>query len=176
MNLIPKGKDKMNDLIEELWPKIYRFFYYRVQNREEAEELTQEAFHRYYRKQGREASIGEDKLQAYMFTTARNLITDLWRKRGRDPASSSYSQLQEKGWDIAYKEDNVEEKLLLQEALKGLKPDYRRVIIYRILEGRSVQETAEKMKRTPGAVRSLQFRAVQALKQSLERGGFFNDQ
>lgn len=175
MNLIPKGKDKMNDLIEELWPKIYRFFYYRVQNREEAEELTQEAFHRYYRKQGREA-IGEDKLQAYMFTTARNLITDLWRKRGRNPASSSYSQLQEKGWDITYMEENVEEKLLLQEALKELKPDYRRVIIFRILEGRSVQETAEKMKRTPGAVRSLQFRAVQALKQSLERGGFFNDQ
>ncbi len=33
-------------LAREIWPRLYRYIYYRVQNREEAEELTQETFKR----------------------------------------------------------------------------------------------------------------------------------
>ena len=61
------------------------------------------------------------------------------------------------------------------EALSQLNPDYRKVLTYRIIEGWLVKEVAEKMKRSPGAIRSLQFRALQALKEILEKGGYFHE-
>ncbi len=161
-------------LIEELWPRVYRFFYFRVQNREEAEELTQDTFHRVYRRVESE-SLDVDKVEPYLFTAARNLLTDLWRKRGRHPGTLSVEELQNQGWDLADKPREVEDRMTIQSALNQLNPDYRRVLTWRIIEGRPVEEVAKRMKRTPGAVRSLQFRAVRALKDLLDEGGYFHD-
>jgi RNA polymerase sigma-70 factor, ECF subfamily len=48
--------------------------------------------------------------------------------------------------------------------LSRLKPDYRDVIVYRILQGLSFDEIAERMDRTGGAVRMLWLRALEAFK------------
>ncbi|MDP1086143.1 sigma-70 family RNA polymerase sigma factor, partial [Klebsiella pneumoniae] len=81
----------------------------------------------------------------------------------------------EKGWDPPGQEQQeVEDRLMVQKAMKQLSPDYRKVLTYRIIEGWPVNEVAKKMKRSPGAVRSLQFRALQALKETLEKGGYFH--
>lgn len=159
----------------ELWPRLYRFFYYKVQNREEAEELTQETLDRVYRKVKTGNIIEKEKIEAYTFAAARNLLTDLWRKRGREFVSISMNELQEKGWDIPQQPQEVEEKMVIQEALKQLSPEHRRVLTLRIIEGWPVGSVARKMKRSPGAVRSLQFRAVRALKEILEKGGYFHE-
>lgn len=159
--------------IEELWPRVFRFFYYRVQNREEAEELTQDTFHRIYRRIDSEG-LDAEKLEPYIFTAARNQLTDMWRKRGRHPGTLSVQQLQNQGWDLAENPPEVEDKMTIQQALNQLNIDYRRVLTWRIIEGRPVEEVAKKMKRTPGAVRSLQFRAVRALKEMLDEGGYFH--
>lgn len=158
------------------WPRVYRFFYYRVQNKEEAEELAQETFHRVFRQAETGGIRDNEKQEVYLFATARNLMTDLWRKRGRNPRPLSVEGLQEKGWDPpGWEQQEVEEKLMVQEALSQLNPDYRKVLTYRIIEGWLVKEVAEKMKRSPGAIRSLQFRALQALKEILEKGGYFHE-
>lgn len=159
----------------EQWPRVYRFFYFRVQNKEEAEELTQETFQRIFRQTAAGSIRDGEKQEIYLFTTARNLMTDLWRKRGRYPGPLSVEDLQEKGWDPPEREQQeMEDKLMVQEALSKLNPDYRKVLTYRIIEGRPVKEVAKKMKRSPGAVRSLQFRALQSLKEILEKGGYFH--
>lgn len=64
--------------IEEQYDKIYRYCYFRVHNRETAEDITQEAFLRFlqsnsYRDSGR-------SLQ-YLYTIARNLCVDEYRKK-----------------------------------------------------------------------------------------------
>lgn len=160
---------------KELWPRIYRYFYYRVQNREEAEELTQETFDRVYSKLKQNSMEAEEKLQAYTFVTARNLITDLWRRRGRRPDTVSLQEMQEKGWDPPQQQEEVEEKMLIEQALGRLNTEHRQVLTLRIIEGWPVKNVAKKMQRSPGAVRSLQFRAVRALKEILEKGGYFDE-
>lgn len=62
--------------IEEQYDKIYRYCYYRLHNREQAEDITQETFLRLfasdtYRNQG--------QLLHYLYTVARNLCTDAFR-------------------------------------------------------------------------------------------------
>ncbi|MGI6317270.1 MAG: RNA polymerase sigma factor [Firmicutes bacterium] len=168
-------KNQTDTWAAELWPRLYRFFYFKVQNREEAEELTQDTLDRVYRKIKTGSINGEEKIEAYTFAAARNLLTDLWRKRGRQFGSVSMDELREKGWDIPHEPREVEEKMIIQEAMKQLSPEHRRVLTLRIIEGWPVESVAVKMKRSPGAVRSLQFRAVRALKEILEKGGYFHE-
>jgi RNA polymerase sigma-70 factor, ECF subfamily len=160
----------------EIWPRLYRYIYYRVQNREEAEELTQETFKRVHPRLA-SGELADDRVEAYCFATAKNLIAEVWRKRVRQPATVSMDELAGQGWEQALPvaEAAAEDIFLIREAFNRLSDDYRRVLTLRVIEGWPVKETARKMKRTPGAIRSLQFRAVQALKELLEEGGFFDE-
>jgi RNA polymerase sigma-70 factor, ECF subfamily len=166
-------KEVMELRFKEIWPRIYRFFYYKMQNREEAEELTQETFRRVL-PQLEAGKVEWDKLMGYTAATARNLLVDTWRSRSRQPITTSLEGLQEKGWDHPQQVTEVEETLMVQQALRQLNEEHRKVLTYRIIEGWPVDEVANKMKRSPGAVRSLQFRAVKALKDTLEKGGYFH--
>lgn len=160
----------------EIWRRLYRYIYYKVQNREEAEELTQETFERVQPKI-LSGAVQEDKIEAYCFMASKNLIAEVWRKRVRQPAMISMDELVTRGWEPALPEQDTEaeDSLILNWALQELNDDYRRVLILRIIEGWPVKEVAKKMKRSPGAVRSLQFRAVQALKELLDKGGYFHE-
>lgn len=165
---------EIDDLIGDLWPEIYRFIYYKVQNKEEAEELTQDAFKRVIPKL-QEGKVEEGKVRAYTFQTARNLLKDLWRKRVRDPQMMDLDNIREgEAWDRD-RQERLEERMVLEEALALLGEDYQEVINLRIVEGYSVKETALKMGRNPGAIRSLQYRALQSLREILEERGFFHD-
>ncbi len=166
-------KESLELRFKEIWPRIYRFFYYKMQNREEAEELTQETFRRVL-PQVEAGKVELDKLAGYTAAAARNLLVDTWRSRGRQPLTTSLEGLQEKGWDYPQQATEVEETLMVQQALKELNKEHRMVLTYRIIEGWPVDEVARKMNRSPGAVRSLQFRAVKALKDTLEKGGYFH--
>jgi len=60
-----------------------------------------------------------------------------------------------------------EQELILAEVLARLPDDYREVIILRNLEGLSHEEIAQRMDRTPGAVRMLWVRALARLRHEL---------
>ncbi len=61
-----------------------------------------------------------------------------------------------------------EQAVLLADALAGLPPDYREVIILRNLERLRFEEVAARMGRSPGAVRMLWTRALERLSTALE--------
>jgi len=170
---LPTGSDQ---LARKIWARLYRYIYYKVQNHEEAEELTQETFERV---QPRIAAgkVDEEKIEAYYFAAAKNLIAEEWRKRVRQQGTISMEELAGRGWEPALPEPDreAEDALLLKEALQRLENDHRRVLTLRIIEGWPVNVTAKKMRRTPGAIRSLQFRAVLALRELLQEGGYFDE-
>ena len=58
---------------------------------------------------------------------------------------------------------------ILADQLARLKPEHRDVLVLRNLEGLSFEEVARRMQRTPGAVRMLWLRALDRLRQLLER-------
>ena len=68
--------------IEEQYDKIYRYCYYRLRDRERAEDVTQETFLRWfasdtYRNQG--------QLLQYLYTVARHLCADQFRRPAEHP-------------------------------------------------------------------------------------------
>lgn len=58
---------------------------------------------------------------------------------------------------------------ILADQLAQLKPEHQEVIVLRNLEGLSFEEVAERMGRSGGAIRKLWLRALEQLKQLLER-------
>ena len=68
--------------IEEQYDKIYRYCYFRLYDRQLAQDVTQEAFLRFYR-QG--SCFDNGKELPYLYTIAKNLCIDAFRKQAAAP-------------------------------------------------------------------------------------------
>lgn len=143
---------------ERTWPDLYRYIYHRVQNREEAEDTTQET---YARALARFSFPGDPPDLRYLKTVALNLIRDNWRRRktrGIQVALEHTLLLRESDEEAAVN------RALVRELMEQLSEEHRTVLELRIVAGYSRAETARRMGRSEDAVRGLQYRAVQALR------------
>ena len=64
--------------IEEQYDKIYRYCYFKLYDTQLAQDITQEAFLRFYRQ---ELSFDSGRELAYLYTIAKNLCIDEFRKQ-----------------------------------------------------------------------------------------------
>lgn len=165
-----KKKEEVSRRIEELclttWENVYRFIYYKVQNREEAEDITQEAYAKtiaYLKKDG----VKPDKYISFLKTVAMNLLRDKWRKKKRQGVSVNLEGINPEETATPDYSEKALEKQLIENALKGLGEEQQKVVSLRIIKGYSVAETAKMMDKGEGAVRSLQYRAIQKLSEIL---------
>jgi RNA polymerase sigma-70 factor (ECF subfamily) len=146
---------------------IYRYLYYRVGSHPLAEDLTSETFARALRRIDSFHWQGKD-IGAWFVTIARNLVTDHVKSSRFRLEVSTGDMLDADRADADGRgtEDTVLDHLRnteLLEAVKALKPEQQECIVLRFLQGLSVAETADVMRRTEGAIKQLQLRAVRAL-------------
>lgn len=157
---------------EQAWPLLYRFIYRRVQNREEAQDLTQEALARSWARLHREGHPAS--ILPYVQSVALNLIRDRWRRRARRMEITTAEEVllqNPPGTASAWGDETDHEttRIWLRQLLAELPPDYRTVLELRIIQGYSRQETARKMGRSVDAVRGMQYRALQAMRELVEK-------
>lgn len=148
-------------ICEQTWEPLYRYVYYKVQNREEAEDITQETY-------VKSLSYPEfNKIEhkgyiAFFKTVAMNIVRDRWRQnkiRGTNINIDSISVNEASVDDIS----DTDQQLFIRSSLDKLNEEQRKVIELRILKGYSVSETAEAMEKKEGNVRVLQYRALKNL-------------
>ena len=58
----------------------------------------------------------------------------------------------------------MEQRASLFQLVQTLPPDQRRVILQRFVDGRSIREIAAELGRSEGAIKQLQFRAIENLR------------
>ena len=66
--------------------------------------------------------------------------------------------------ELAAVDDQAERQALFAQMLDRLPPDQRRVLEGRFFEQRSIRELAQELGRSEGAVKQLQFRALETLR------------
>lgn len=71
----------MSISLQEQYDKIYRYCYFKVKNRDIAEDLTQETFLKYF---NQTSYINKGKPLAYLYTIAKNLCIDFYRKSSKE--------------------------------------------------------------------------------------------
>jgi RNA polymerase sigma-70 factor (ECF subfamily) len=157
----------LEELCRREWPAVYGIAYHALGQRAEAQDLTQDVFVRALRSlPAYRASAAP--FSAWLSTIARNLLRDRWRA-----ARPAWSELTEdvaatnrehdpEAWTLANAEATQ-----IRAALEALPADYQTVLRLRVLEGRSTEEVAGLLERSPAALRQLQHRAIVALRSAL---------
>jgi len=171
VDLYKKAIDGDPDAIEKIcldtWQPLYRFIYYKVQNREEAEDITQETYVKTL-KYLQKSTIPLENFMAFMKTVSLNVIRDRWRQKKRGWVSVNFREINPAEAAYVDKQNDIAQRLVLENALAKLSQEQRAIIDLRIIKGYSVAETAKLLGKTEGVVRTAQYRALKALAQILD--------
>jgi len=144
------------EVYEANFDRVYAFVARRTASRDEAQDVTAEVFQRAL------AGLANCKWQGIPFAAwcigiARNVLAShSYQNAAEDEIS------QELGAD-----GNSEQPAILTQLLESLPEDQKRVIVGRFLEQKSIGEIAQEIRRSEGAVKQLQLRALRKLRDSL---------
>jgi len=152
-------------------PKIYRFILFKVSHREEAEDLTHHVFLKAWQSMPNFKERGGVPFSSWLYRIARNQVIDHYRTK-RDHADLEQVD-REFTPSMAVAHINsiaVDQNLEMEKiwtAVQKLEPEHQDVIVMRFIDELSVRETAKAMEKSEGAVKVLQHRALQKLKNIL---------
>ena len=158
-----KDPSRFAELYEQNFHRVYAYIARRVRDRAEIQDLTAHVFHQAL------ANIGKFKWKgspfaAWLYRIAANAIADQAKRKMREsneqatPASESSSAV-----DL----EEVERRARLFGAVDKLPEDQRLVIVMRFADEKSIREIADVLGRSEGAVKQLQFRGLENLRNRL---------
>ena len=150
------------ELYETYVDRIYRYIAYRVNNDEDAEDLTAEVFVKMVEK----LPVYEDRgapFEAGLYRIASARIIDMRRRNDRRPQQELDESLY--SGEAQPEQEMVEEaeREELRAALAQLSQDDQTILILRFVERKSHQEVADVLNKTMTAVKSAQHRALTRL-------------
>ena len=145
------------ELYERNFERVYAFIVRRVLNRHDAEDVTAEVF------QHALANLHKFEWRGvpfavWLFRIAANAMADRWNERSRDAIHPASGDLDPSHWP------DIERRVDLFRLVDDLPADQRSVIIKRFVEEKSIRDIAEEFGRSEGAVKQLQFRALETLR------------
>ena len=150
------------ELYEDNFERVYAYVARRTRGRLEAEDVTAEVFHQAL------ANLEKFKWRgapfiAWLLGIAANVLRSRWRG---DPGTF---EIPTDRLENAGEEPEIEQRTMLREVVDSLPADQRHVIIRRFLNEASISEIAKELARSEGAVKQLQFRALQTLRNRIKR-------
>jgi len=154
-----RDPSRFADLYEKNFHVVYAYIARRVSERHQAEDLTADVF--------REALAGIQKFEwrgvpfvAWLMGIASRVLADHWKRSGREtgnPASAPEAV-----------PPQIERSAMLFQLVDRLPEAQFRVIHLRFVEQKSIREIAHELDRSEGAVKQLQFRAIESLRAQME--------
>jgi len=167
-----KDSDAFGELYDMYVRRIYRFVYFKVPSAEVAEDLTSETFLKAWRYLMHKKDVPH--LQALLYSVARSVVVDWYRSSANERGDVSLdeaimNELTGTGSEQLLKsiETDFDITRVLQK-LRGLKDDYREVVIMKYLDEMSHGEIASALGKSTSHVRVIAHRAVKALGDTLE--------
>ncbi len=183
--VLPAAELAMQELKQKTFlnekDRLLRFIRSRISNLEEAEDILQDVFYQFVA--GFETIQSIDKVTSWLYSVARNKITDRYRKRATAPQrtewSASLAGQEDDGLmlqDILPALGSGPEDLLLREAiwteinlaLDELPPQQREIFILNEIEERSFREVAEETGVSINTLLSRKRYAILALRKKLQ--------
>ena len=161
-----RDPSRFAELYERNFDRVYAYVSRRLTDRSAVEDVTAEVFRRALANLGRFEWRGSPFV-AWLVRIAANAVTDHWRRVSREQP-----MLEADGPESAPSDpasiDAVERRALLFRLVRSLPADQRRVIEMRFAQEKGVREIARELNRSEGAVKQLQFRAIQNLRAQLQ--------
>jgi len=151
---------------------IYRFIYFKVGSKEEAEDLTSAAFLKSWGYLQNNSLTDYKTLKSLFYKIARNLIIDHYRKNNRWAKISinngTIFDINDERQNIAKQVELTLDLVVIETKLTKLKDEYQEVIILRYINELSIKEIADILDKPKGNIRVLIYRAISALRELIE--------
>lgn len=146
--------------------RIYRYIFFRVTDVETAQDLTSEVFLKAWQNLRRYRPGGP--FVAWLYTIARNTVIDHYRTRRPSVSLDQTVIKQDAGLDEEL--DLQYDVETLQEAMRHLTEEQREVLTLRFIAELDTPAISRQMRKSEGAIRALQMRALQALARVMGTG------
>jgi RNA polymerase sigma-70 factor, ECF subfamily len=154
-----KDPARFAELYENNFDRVYAYIVRRVRDRHEAEDLTSEVFHQALASLPRFEWRGVP-FAAWLFKIAANSIIDRSKRAAKEQEILPTTEPIAEEFNI----EEIDRSARLFQLVDRLPTDQRRVIFMRFADDKSLREIAQELGRSEGAVKQLQFRAVQNLR------------
>lgn len=166
---VHKDADAFASLYDLYISRIYRFVYFKISNRQEAEDITAELFLKAWKYLVDDDTKEVGNFSGFLYDMARNATTDWYRKNAKAHVCALDEILHiSDGSDLAKTvEDSFDSNKLLQH-IKTLKHEYQEVLILRFVEDLSVLEIAKLLGRSNVSIRVTIHRATKKLQELTE--------
>lgn len=156
-------KTAYGKVYDRYFKSIYQFIYFRISNRETAEDLTAEVFLKVWQYINKGKDV--ENLRALLYSTARHLVIDYYRKK----KTISLEDIKEEKFTVSKLDMDRKMELfgdldMLKTILLQLKKEYQEVVILRYDQDLSYDEIAKIMGKGVGAIRVLLHRAIRQLR------------
>ena len=158
-----KDPSRFAELYEQNFHRVYAYVARRVRDRADTQDLTAHVFHQAL------ANLGKFKWKgspfaAWLYRIASNAIADQ-AKRNLRASSDEPNPISESS--TAKDLEEVERRARMFSAVDKLPEDQRLVIMMRFADEKSIREIAGELGRSEGAVKQLQFRGLENLRNRL---------
>jgi RNA polymerase sigma-70 factor (ECF subfamily) len=154
---------KFDVLYELHFDRIYFFIVSRVHDRTIAEDLTSEVFHKALANLPNYQWRGTP-FSAWLFRIASNAIVDHFKRSHREQQADELEHPSTQPALSSTDLDLIERHAHFLRIVEQLPEVQRRVVCERFVEERSIREIARRLSKTEGAIKQLQFRALQNLR------------
>jgi len=169
------SSDALGTLYEQHVDAVYRFMFYRTGDAMVAEDLTAEVFADIVSSLSRYRERGLP-FRAWVFRIARARLADYWRKtKRREKYQHIMGEAEAATWTSQFVLEEHFAYEGLQQAFEYLTPAETEVVILRFAGGLTHQEIAAVIHSNANAVKSKMRRALDKLRQILERQEDFNE-
>ena len=118
--------------LEDQYEKLYKYWYFKVKNRHLAEDLTQETFLKFF---SQHTYISRGKPLAYLYTIAKNLCTDSYKKLTVDNLEEV--EMKESMFEV------LERNITLEKAVRSLAQELQEIIMLRFVNELSMAEISK---------------------------------
>ena len=160
-------EDAIVTIYHNYFDPIYQYCRLRVGDSHTAEDLTSEIFIKFIKSLKRDTAP-HSSLRGWIFRVARNHIYDHYGREQELPVETV------EGWAASDADSNPETSALrsmsierTRRAIRMLAPAQQEVLMLRFDQQLNLQETADIMGKEVNAIKALQFRAVNTLRQIL---------
>ena len=161
---------KFEALYELHFERVYAFIASRMRDRATAEDVTSEVFHKALANLRRYEWRGVPFV-AWLLRIAANTIVDHAGRAAREFPAPNDPPEPAADPDLQASEMRAIEHRAELFRLVGQLPEVQKQVVYeRFVEQRSIQEIAQRLGKTAGAIKQLQLRAVQRLRAEMEGG------
>jgi RNA polymerase sigma-70 factor (ECF subfamily) len=144
--------------------RIYRYVYYQISNEMIAEDITQEVFIKAWNAIG--TCKGKERtFSAWLYRIAHNKTVDVLRRRGKEKSIEMELIVDDRQPAVEVQKEMNHSELL--DGIAELPGNQKQVIVLKFIEGLDNDEIGRIMGKKQGAIRILQMRALNKLRDRL---------